>query len=537
MFSAPRTIACLQLTRTKVFCALAKITGRKVDILAFDEINVESGILEEGIIYDIEHLQKIVKNLITSVSKNHSQIDTAWLAIPDNKIKIANFDLVKEKNGVNEYELHKTIEDKFSSPVSKLYLINRPIHDLNQRVFYLVNAIRTEHLDPFLKLLEPLEIPVTAVFPTFECVWEALKDQFTAPTLLIYPSGKSYKFLVADQNGVYLDSIWGHNIIDPDSNLDKAILEIVEFAKKSKDIAIGVKKVIALESPNHDSETLQMYLRKTGLDFSWIPYEEPIIPGSDYTSLIVLKGLIKCAMRTDFNKGFLETQIVEHDPATSGILAKMATKVRQESPGPTNPFANKISTKTNRFTQYKNLAMMESRFNLKSAFISTLLSLILLGSIAYAGWRIAERVAQRSAESNGNQLSVISSTTPTPTTNVSITATPTNTPTPTPTVTPTATPTPMFTKSEVKVLVLNGNNRPGEASLVTGILQSNGFITKAPDNAQERNVPTTTVSFKDQRSKDLAEEIVKLIENRYPSAKAVYDPNINEDILVVLGIR
>ncbi len=536
MFSAPKTIACLQFTRTKVFCALSKITGRRVDILAFDEINVESGILEEGIIYDIEHLQKIVKNLITSVSKNQSQIDAAWLAIPDNKIKIANFDLVKVKNGVDEYELHKTIEDKFNSPISKLYVISKPIHDLNQRVFYLVNAIRVEHLDPFLKLLEPLEIPVTAVFPTFECIWEALKDQFTVPALLLYPSGKSYKFFVADQNGVYLDSIWGHNIIDPDSNLDKAILEIVEFAKKSKDIALGVKKVIALEYPNHDSETLQAYLRKTRLDFSWIPYDEPAIHGSDYTSLIVLKGLIKCSMRADFNKGFLATRLMEHDPATSGILVKIATKGHQESHGPANPFANRINTKTNRFTLYKNLTMMENRWNLKSVFISTLLSLILLGSVAYAGWRIAERVAQRS-ESNGNQLPVISSTKPTPTTNISVTTTLTNTPTPTQTVTPTTTPTPMFTKSEVKVLVLNGNNRTGEASLVTGILQSNGFITKAPDNAPERNIPTTTVSFKDQRSKNLAEEIVKLIENRYPSAKAVYDPNINEDILVVLGIR
>ncbi|BDQ05100.1 MAG: hypothetical protein KatS3mg084_0618 [Candidatus Dojkabacteria bacterium] len=536
MFSTPRIIACLQFTRTRVFCALSKITGRRVDILAFDEISVESGILEEGIIYDIEHLQKIVKNLITSVSRNQSKIDAAWFAIPDNKIKITNFDIIKEKNHTNEYELQKIIEDKFNSPISKLYLINRPIHDLNQRVFYLANAIRTEHLDPFLKLLEPLEIPITAIFPTFQCIWEELRDQFVAPTLLLYPSGKSYKFFIADQNGVYLDSIWGHNLIEPDSNLDKAILEIVEFAKKSRDIALGVKKVLVLESPNHDSENLQMYLRRTGLDFAWIPSDAPVVPEHDYISLIVLKGLIKCSMRTDFNKGFLQTRIIEQQQSAPGVLSQIKNKSQLENSMHSSTFANTLTTMSNRYTQYKNLSMMENRWNLKTTFISILLSIVLLGSIAYAGWRIAERVAQRS-ESNGNQLPIISSTTPT--TNVSITATQTNTPTPTPTqtVTPTATPTPMFTKSDVKVLVLNGNNRPGEASLVTGILQSNGFITKAPDNAQERNVPTTTVSFKDQRSKNLAEEIVKLIENRYPSAKAVYDPNINEDILVVLGIR
>ena len=250
MFSTTKTIACLEFSKTAVFCALAQITGRKVDILAIDEINVETGILEEGIVYDIPHLQKIVKNLITSVSRNQSKIDCAWIAIPDNKVKIVSFDVIKEKKGVSDYELHRIIEEKFNYTASKLYLINRPIHDINQHVFYLTNGIRVDHLDPFLSLLEPLQIPVEAVFPTFQCLFEDLKDQFTVPTLLLYPYGKGYKFFLADSNGVHLDSVWGHNVIEFNENLDKAIEEIKSFAKQSKDIAMGVKKVMAIESSN-----------------------------------------------------------------------------------------------------------------------------------------------------------------------------------------------------------------------------------------------------------------------------------------------
>lgn len=532
MFSTTKTIACLEFSKISVFCALAQITGRKVDILAIDEINIETGILEEGIVYDIPHLKQIVKNLITSVSKNQSKIDCAWIAIPDNKVKIASFDVIKEKKGVSDYELHRIIEEKFSYNASKLYLINRPIHDINQHVFYLTNGIRVEHLDPFLSLLEPLQIPVEAVFPTFQCLFEELKDQFTVPTLLLYPYGKGYKFFLADSNGVYLDSVWGHNVIEFNENLDKAIEEIISFAKQSKDIAMGVKKVMAVESSKHDSELLQIYLRRTGLEFAWVPIEGNTGSNVDQVSLIILKGLIKNAMNTQFNKGFLEPQTTHNEELTPDLISRIKTNATSIKEEKTRSPMSFVATPT-RQTQYKNANMLEERWNIKVITVSVLLGIVLIGSIAYAGWRIADRVAKNAETSTAR-------TTPTPTSSIpTATSTPTTTTTYTPTTAPTVTATqlPALKKSDVRVLVQNGNNKAGEAKLISGILQSKGFITKAPENAPSRDIPTTTISYKDPRSKELADEIAKLVESRYPSAKSQLDQTITEDILVVLGAR
>lgn len=533
MFNKTRTIVCLEFSRTTVFCALTQITGRKVDVLAIDELSIETGILEEGIIYDIPHLQQIVKNLITSVSRKQSKIDAAWIAIPDNKVKTVSFDIIRDRNGIDEYELHKIIEEKFNYPASKLYLINRPIHDINHRVFYLTNGIRSEHLEPFLSLLEPLQIPVEAIFPTFQCIFEELKDLFTVPTLLLYPYGKGYKFFLADQNGVYLDSVWGHNVIEFNENLDKAIGEVIQFAKQSKDIAIGTKKVMAIESSNNDSELLQIYLRRAGVEFAWVPNEGSTNQGVDQVSLIILKGLIKSAMHSKFNKGFLENQNIQNEELTPNTLDRIRSNINSSSKSDSFRPVNRLIATPTRQTQYKNISMMEERWNLKVFTVSVLLGLVLIGSITYAGWRITEKVTKNSERTMLQATPTVISSDPTTTPTPELTVTPTVLVTPTTTITE----EPPFTKSDVRVLVLNGNNKTGEARRISGILQSNGFITKAPGNAEAKDIPTTTVTYKDPRSKYLAEEIVKLIEISYPSAKAQIDQTINEDIIVVLGLR
>jgi len=540
MFSSTKTIACLEFSKSLIFCALAQISGRKVDIIAIDQIKIENSILEEGIVYDIPHLQQIVKNLVTSVSRNQSKIDAAWITIPDNKVKIAKFEVEKDKKGVNEFELHKIIEEKFSHPASKLFLINRPIHELNQKIFFLTNAIRDDHLKPFLEILQPLNIPVEAVFPTFQSLFEELKELFTVPTLLLYPYGKGYKFFIADNDGVHLESVWGHNVIEFNENLDKAIEEVVQYASQSKDVALGIKKVMAIESPALDSELLQIYLRRTGLDFSWVPNVEANGNSVDPVSVLILKGLIKGAMNTKFNKGFLESQIVQTDdlPPMAVLASKLASNQSktQENYSRFQSSNNYVATPT-RNTLVKPAGMLDERWNIKVITVSIVLGIALLASIGYAGWKIAERVSQNSQGTASTVTLTSTDSVPTATSTPIPTATFTDTPTPTPTVTSTPITTPDLTKAQVKVLVLNGNNVAGEAKRVSVILQTNGFTTKAPGNSPTRNIPTTTITYKDARAKSLADQIAKLIEPSYPSAKSNLDASSTEDILVVLGAR
>jgi archaellum component FlaG (FlaF/FlaG flagellin family) len=528
MFSLNKTVVCLEFSKTTVFCALAQISGRKVDIIAIDTIHIESGILEEGIIYDIPHLEQIVKNLITSVSKTHNKIDAAWIAVPDNKVLITKFDILKDKKGISEENLHKTIEEKFNFSASKLLLINRPIHELNNRVFYLSNAIRIEHLEPFFQLFDSLDIPVESVFPTFHCIYEDLKSHFTAPSLLLYPNEKGFKFFLADENGVHLESVWGHNVIEFNENFDKAIDEIVQYAKQSKEVALGIKQILVVESPHYDSEAVQTYLQKTRINFNWIsiPQDEN---NFNPINVVVLKGLLKAAMTQDFNKGFLEDQIAHEFERTKPIPTMIKTmSLSQESED--SDYNPSYTTPMTRNTVTRSEENMENRWNRKVIIASVLLAAGILGLLTYAGTKLSARISKKTTGE-------VSDVTPVPTANNTPepTATPEATPTPVTSPTPTTPSVAPLEKKDVKVLVLNGNNKTGEAGKINTIIKNAGFTTEAPGNNPTKNVPSTTVTYKDPRAEALAQEVAKLIEPSYPSAKAVLDANATKDILVVLG--
>lgn len=542
MFSFNKTVVCVEFSKNSIFCALAQISGRKVDIIAIDNLKLENGILEEGVIYDVPHLQQLVKNLITSVSKSQSKIDSAWIAIPDNKVSITKFEVEKDKKGINEYQLHKAIEEKFNFSASKLYLINQPIHELNRKVFYLSDAIRIEHLQPFLQLFEPLNIPVEAVFPTFNCIYEDLKDQFTTPTLLLYPGGKGFKFFLADSNGVHMESVWGHNIIEFNDNFDKAIDEVIQYARNSREIALVVRRIMVIENPGFNADLIQTYLQRTGVEFNWISPDSNEENAFDPISIIILKGLIKSSMGPTATKGFLEPQLTHATESKSTVIPPLRpTSDTFSAPGARESqrpsYQPNYSTPVTKSTIVRNSDYLESKWNWKVILASTLLGLALIGLLGYAGKKVSDRIGSKVTP--GTAL-ITPTPTLTSTPTITATSTPTVTATPVATATPTVTPTPTvanLTKSQVFVQVLNGNNKTGEASRISGILQRNGFKTRAAANNPTRNIETTVVYYKDARAQKLAEEIVGLIEPTYPSAKATFDSNSRDDIVVVLGAK
>ncbi len=500
MFSLNKTVVCLEFSKNSVFCALAQIAGRKVDIIAIDSIQIDSGILEEGIIYDTPHLQHVVKNLVTSVSKTHNEIDAAWVSIPDNKVLITKFEVEKDKKGIDEDEIHKAIEEKFNYSASKLYLINRPIHELNKKVFFLSNAVRIDNLEPFLQLFDPLNIPVEAVFPTFQCLFEETKDQFSVPTLVLYPNKKGFKFFVADTNGVYLESVWGHNVIEFNENFDKAIKEVIQYTKQSKEVALGIKKIAIIETTDFHHEVLQEYLQKIGIEWSWIASGGSSDDEFDPISIMVLKGLIKACMAKTFNKGFLEPQITHLENANNfaapaskapALITPLQTNTHEDLEAPA------YTTTTSKNTVIRDSSDEVNRWSLKSIIATVLIGLTLLGLMFYIGAKLANTTSRQTNNTNNQQLVA------TPTPEIIATATSTPSPSPTPSVKP-------LTKQEVKVQVFNGNNVAGEAARVNGILNSKGFQTLTPANTTP--VGSTTVVYKNAGAKDLAEEIVKLLE-------------------------
>lgn len=569
MFGESKTVVCALFSKHKLVCALAVITGNKVDVIALDEIRLASDVIEEGIVYDLEYLSQVTKNLVASVSRSVKKIDAVWISIPDNKVKIANIQVPSIDGSPDQYELHKALEEKFQYTPSKLYLLSKPTHEINDYFFFLVYAIKPEHLTPYTRAFTSLNLKVESVFPTFENIYSELRNYFSMPTLLLYPYLKTgYKFLVADENGVYLDSIWGHNLIELNDNFDKAVEEIINFTLQNKEIALDVKKIFVIDSRKQDLEAIQIYLRRTRLDFAWIPSENYQHPGLDEVSLICLKGLLKNGAKARNPKGLLTENTVISEELDQNYLNKIKGIAYSNTPSYslTKNYNNTQSTYEASLRNNPSYrAYVPPKNNtFKSTLISVILSIVLIILIGYTGWKITEKVIPMDENTqNENIISYLirmyksqvegqkNTVTPTPTitsnTNDNATLTPTThlsispayTPAPSPTqqvANPSPTPTLVqLTKSEVKVQVLNGNNRTGEARLVTGILQSNGFITKAPDNAIEKNIPTTSVKYKDKRAQQVSEEIVKLIEVRYPSAKAEYDPLINEDILVILG--
>ena len=534
MFVEQKTIVCLQFSKYKVLGSLAHISGSKVNIIDIDEITLGQGVVEEGIVYDSEYLERVIKNLVTSVTKKVKKVDSAWISIPDYKVRILNIHVPKlGGDRLDYYQMHKVVEEKLQYKPSKLYLYSKPIHDINNYMFMITYAIKQEHVAPYQESFSSINIPLESIFPTFDCIYMELKSYFVVPTLLLYPYYGGYKFLVADEYGVHLDSIWGHNIIEINEDLDKAIQEIVLFTQQSKDIALNIKKILVVESKEQNSDLVQICLAKTRLEYGWIPsnlYESSALKPME---LITLKGLLKNGAKSTNPKGFLSPNPIQNDDLDAKYITNTVTKSSNRDFSQNkhfNPQEKAITEQGRHKVSYSNPGVF-SRNKLAPTIVPIVLTLLLMSSIGYAGWRIANKVLQSENVATNDEIKttdIIS--------NVGIS---TVTDTPTPTLAPTTEVTPtetFFNKAEVKVLVLNGNNVVGEARLITSILQTNGFITKNPGNYPQNNVPTTSVKYKDKKSKVVAEEIVRLIEKRYPSTRAEYDPDIQEDILVILGV-
>lgn len=547
MFTASRNIICVQFSKTSVFCALAVITGKKVDIVSIDSIDFEDGILVEGIVYDKPHLEEITKNLVRSVLKNHSTVDAVWISVPDSKVLISKFDVSKTKRGIDDNSLNRAIEEKLNFSSSNFYLINKPIHELNQKVFFLSYAIRKDHMNPFLEIFDSIGLKIESAFPTFQCIYQNLGDYIKSPTLVLFPNEYGYKFFLADANGVHLESVWGHNIIELNENFDKAINEIIQYAKQTKEIALGVKRILIVESNHINDDTVQNYLTRLGVEYVWIP--SGVDPGSEFqeTAILTLKGLIQNSMSASLKGGFLDgfEHNTDQDPeqiepsysSKSQNLLKNHSSVTESTPSYITPVT--------KGTVEKDSKSLQNKWNVKVLVTTVFLILIVLGGLVYLGVRLTSDNTSNEEPSQTATVTPSPSTSPTPT--VEATPEPTAEASPTlteasttPTTTsPSVSPTPSsIPKSEFTVKVFNANNRSGEAARITGILRNEEYTLDTPENFSTRDIPSTSIEYNDPKLIKHAQTIAEILtESGYSSAKAVLNSDVENDVRVILGAR
>ncbi len=565
MFGNNKTVIIFDFSSDNIYAVLVNLVKSgsryKADILRIDNVDISrSEIIEGGIIYDFETVKSYVRTLITNIARDQKKIDTAWIIIPSNKVEIVKFDVFKESFEIQDSQFATVVEDAFKTPLQNLYVEYKPIHELNNRVYSLAYGIKHEHLSPYLQIFSELNLNVEIAYPRFDTLYEEKRDYFEIPTLFLYPYKRGFKFLVADVDGVHMHAIGEHNVVDFNEHFDKALIEVISYAKRDKNVAIPIKKILVLESHDYDSEMVELYLRKIGISYGWIKLEDSY--GYDQVTILSIKGAIKKALkdetglisrenrrvkdtsrvqssfdylsqRESFDENSFRSRYSDYESIKDRPLAK-------QSFGHENIYKprQKYATQENALTRYIDIEDEKNGLlNSKTVFLTTIVLFIILVLIYLVGVNFLRNNSNNQSNTSQNQniadveMTVSPTNIPTPTLNDDFFFVPTETvqtPSPTPTLVP-------FSKSDVRVRVNNGTTKAFEAARITTILKNNGFNTLDPANHTINNVANTIVYYRDPRSEALAKEIVTLIESSYPTASIKYDETISFDILVVLG--
>ncbi|MCX8034684.1 MAG: LytR C-terminal domain-containing protein [Candidatus Dojkabacteria bacterium] len=566
MFGSNRTVIIFDFSSDNIYAVLVSLVKSgaryKADILRIDNVDISrSEIIEGGIIYDYETVKSYVRTLITNIARDQKKIDTAWIVVPSNKAEIVKFDVLKESFELQDSQFAAVVEDAFRTPMQNLHVEYKPIHELNNRVYSLAYGIKHEHLSPYLQIFSELNLNVEVAYPRFDALYEEKRDYFDIPTLFLYPYKRGFKFLVADVDGVHMHAIGEHNIVDFNEHFDKALIEVISYAKRDKNVAVPIKKILVLESHDYDAEMVELYLRKIGISYGWIKLEDSY--GYDQLTILSIKGAIKKALKNE--TGLISSENNQRSRDTTKLQSSFSYLSSRKPSEETN-FRNSYSdyeltqsrpvvkqslgheslykprqkymTQENALTRYIDIEDEKgSLLNWKTVFVTTIVVFIILALVYLVGINFLRNSSNNQINTSQNQNM----------TDIDITSSPTNVPTPTldddfffvPTETiqtPSPTPTSIpFGKSDVKVKVHNGTTKAFEAARISTILKNNGFNTLEPANHTSNNVANTIIYYRDQRSEALAKEIVTLIESSYPTASIKYDETISFDILVVLG--
>jgi hypothetical protein len=92
-------------------------------------------------------------------------------------------------------------------------------------------------------------------------------------------------------------------------------------------------------------------------------------------------------------------------------------------------------------------------------------------------------------------------------------------------------------RGELKVEILNGTGKVGEASFLKSKLEKEGYENLTAANADDQNETRTTVTYGDKVSQAVMDEMTKLLEDIYDKVRVKKSSMDGVDIRIVTGPR
>ncbi len=107
----------------------------------------------------------------------------------------------------------------------------------------------------------------------------------------------------------------------------------------------------------------------------------------------------------------------------------------------------------------------------------------------------------------------------------------------TPQSSPTSTPSTTVDKTQIKIQVLNGTGIPGEASYLSGQLNTLGYTNVTTGNAPTQNATDTQVTYSSTVTQDVSTEITNKLKDIYTNVTTNNASVSGADIQIITGSR
>ena len=479
--------------------------GKKVDITQYNTRNLPEGAIQNGIVYDEKSVSEIFGAQLVQVidqvenedALTSEAIGDVYVAISGDRIKTAYLYLEDFKPGeLSKLDVQR-IEEAFGAPLTKL----RFFPEMEAENGYVFHAARNDILDPYLSIVKSLKVEAVSVLPIGVCLKEALSQLVTSPSVIVYGDGGEVNVFAATPNSTVKHSVWAMESVSKE-NLDDAVREMM---KSSEDlVGVPFERVLVIETDELGGDEVKQILHGLGVELAFF---EP--SGSSYigaVELLVAKGML--------------TKAIVNDEAGFGI-------------NPMDSYELKVKGKEAEIIRAPEAPGTKKEY--KVAFLSTALAAVMLVTGLSLLWEFYLRedsggpsveVSSEALEAGNSDIDgvmgVIDVQMQLPEEVIEEAE-------------EEMAPEPEYTKEQIKVVVLNGNGRTGEAKRVAKMLQDAGFQIEKTGNAEAYSYSETTI-LAPTDLEVLAEEASGIVSARYPLAHVETSDGLEpETIVVVLG--
>lgn len=471
--------------------------GKKVDITQYNIRNIPDGVVQGGIIYDSSTIADILKSQLQKIVGD-KDLGEMHIVIPGDRVKTSYLYLEDFKPGELTHADVQRIEESFSAPLTKL----RIFPETETQNGYIFHGVRHDIISPYISVLESLQITPVSILPAPVCLREALSKVVTEPSIILF-SKNGLQVFAATPNSTPIHRVWSIDEVSK-KNLAKAVKSAMKEAEEI--IGVGFERVLVVETGELSGEQVEEMLEGMNLKLA---YFQP--KGTDYIEpidLLVAKGSL--------TKGLIENEC--------GFALN-----------PIDYYDLKVKSKEANLI--KATADGEQKKDYKVAILSTILAALMLVTGLSLLWEFylkdqagrepevqveginQDEVAQETEEQVQGESTVVMEL---PEEVIEEEE---------------EEEVEQYTREDVKVVVLNGNGRAGEAKSVARLLQDEGFRIERTDNADSYDYEKTTI-LAPSDIQNVATEAKQIVSAEYPLAFVEISDGVEPlTIFVVLGAQ